>query len=128
MSYYFSKTVKAENIEAVEHQVTEALQSQGFGVVNTIDFQQILKEKLDVDHKPYKVLGTCNPPFAHEALNADQYIGALLPCNVTIQQTAEGYDVSVVDPVHVMKELENNKVKQIAEEIQIKLKKALEAL
>lgn len=128
MSYYFSKTVKAENIEAVENRVTEALKSQGFGVVNTIDFQQILKEKLDVDHKPYKVLGACNPPFAHEALNADQYIGALLPCNVTIQQTAEGYDVSVVDPVHVMKELENDKVKQIAEEIQIKLKKALEAL
>lgn len=84
MSYYFSKTVKADNIEAIEYRVKEALQSQRFGADTAIDFQQILKEKLNVDHKPYKVLGVCSPPFAHEALIAEQHIGTFMPCNVTI--------------------------------------------
>jgi uncharacterized protein (DUF302 family) len=128
MSYYFSKTVQADNMETIESRTTEVLKAQGFGIVEEIDFQKILKNKLDIDHKPYKVLGACNPPFANEALNADRHIGALLPCNVTIQQTEDGFEVSAIDPVQMMKESESDAVKEIAEEIQGKLKTALEAL
>lgn len=107
----------------------EALKSEGFGVLTEIDFQKTLKQKLDVDFRRYKVLGACNPPFAHQALQADLEIGLLMPCNVAVYEDDNGKAVVVaVDPVKTMATGGDAKMQALAQQVRVKLVNALERL
>ena len=128
MAYYFSKTLKMPFDEAVEH-TTEELKKEGFGILTEIDVKATLKKKLDVDFRNYKILGACNPPFAHKALEAESRVGAMLPCNVIVQETADGaVEVAAVDPVASMQAIDNPGLGEIATVIQGKLEAVIERL
>lgn len=128
MNYYFNKTVSGDFDQVVE-KVTEELKKEGFGVLTEIDIKATLKKKLDVDFYNYRILGACNPPFAYKALQAEDKIGAMLPCNVIVQERKPGeIEVSVVDPVASMQAVENEKLNEIANEISNKLKKVISNL
>ena len=128
MSYYFNKTLDLGYEEALTR-VTEELQKEGFGILTEIDVKDTLKEKLDVDFKKYKILGACNPPFAYKALQAEDKIGVMLPCNVIVFEIAEGKcEVSAVDPIASMQAIENPILKEVAEQVQNKLKKVIDNL
>lgn len=126
MKYYIEKTTEYGFDEAIE-KVTEELKKEGFGVLTEIDVQATLKKKLDVDFKKYQILGACNPPFAHKALKAENKIGAMLPCNVIVQELDNGKtEVAAVDPMASMLAVENDKLGEIANEIRAKLEKVIE--
>ena len=128
MSYHFSKTLDLSFEEAIS-KVTEELKKEGFGILTEIDVKTTLKKKLDVDFRNYRILGACNPHFAHQALQAEDKIGTMLPCNVIVQEKAEGnVEVSAVDPVASMKAIENPKLGEIAQQVQAKLKKVIDNL
>ena len=127
MSYYFSKTIRVTFEEAIE-KVTDSLKAEGFGILTEIDVQATLKKKLDVDFRPYKILGACNPPFAHEALKAEDKIGTMLPCNVILQERENGIEVAAIDPIASMSAVNNEKVTEVAGKIQSKLKSVIESL
>lgn len=128
MAYYFSKTVKG-NFDQVIDKVTAALKEEGFGILTEIDVQATLKKKLEVDFRPYKILGACNPPFAYKALQAENKIGTMLPCNVIVQQKDNGeIEVAAVDPVASMQAVENDKLGEIATTIRNKLQTVIEQL
>lgn len=126
MKYYIEKTTEYGFDEAIE-KVTEELKKEGFGVLTEIDVQATLKKKLDVDFNKYQILGACNPPFAHKALKAENKIGAMLPCNVIVQELDDGKtEVAAVDPMASMLAVENDKLGEIANEIRAKLEKVIE--
>jgi uncharacterized protein (DUF302 family) len=128
MSYYFSKTLSLPFDKAVER-VVGALKEQGFGVLTEIDVQATLKKKLDIEFRKYRILGACNPSFAHKALQAEDKIGTMLPCNVIVQETASGdVEVAAVDPVSSMQAVDNPQLRPIALQIQEKLKAIVEKL
>ncbi len=128
MSYYFSKTLNATFDEAVS-KVTEELKKEGFGILTEIDVKATLKKKLDADFRKYTILGACNPPFAYKALQAEDKIGTMLPCNVIVQETPEGEtEVAAVDPMASMMAIENPELENIAEEVRSKLKKVIDSL
>lgn len=114
MTYHFSKIVERPFDEAVDD-TTAALQSEGFGVLTTIDVKATLKKKLDVDFRPYTILGACNPGFAYKALEAEDKIGTMLPCNVILQQRDGGkVEISAVDPIASMGAIDNPALGEIA--------------
>lgn len=122
MTYYYSKTVNAGFDEAVSR-IQQALQEEGFGILTEIDVKSTLKKKLDVDFRNYRILGACNPPFAYKALQAEDKVGTMLPCNVIVQETADGaVEIAAIDPVASMKAIENPALGEIAETIGQKLK------
>ena len=126
MKYYFSKTVTLSFEDAIEKVIAE-LKKEGFGVLTDIDVKQTLKKKLDVDFKKYRILGACNPPFAYKALQVEDKIGTMLPCNVIVQEIDEGrVEVAAIDPVASMQAVANPALKDVAEEVQGKLKKVIE--
>ena len=128
MKYYINKTITTEFNKAVEL-VTEALKKEGFGVLSEIDIQQKLNEKLDVDFRKYKILGACNPPNAYKALQQEDKIGTMLPCNVIIQEVNESQvEVAAVNPVASMMAVENNQLAGIAGEIKAKLERVIASL
>lgn len=128
MSYYFSKVVNEDFDEAIE-KVTGKLKEEGFGVLTEIDVKATLKKKLDVDFKKYKILGACNPPFAYKALQAEDKIGIMLPCNVVIEENNDGkVEISAVDPVASMMAVKNESLGSVAEEVRNKLKKVIDQL
>lgn len=128
MSYYFSKKLRMPFDRAIEH-VTQALASKGFGVLTTIDVRATMKKKLDVDFRPYTILGACNPQFAHKALQIEDKVGTMLPCNVVVQDIGGGdVEVSAVDPVASMSAIENSKLSAIAGEVRSLLKLAIDGL
>ena len=127
MSYTFSKTVDLSFDDAIT-KVTDELSSRGFGVLTTIDVKATLKKKIDVDFRPYMILGACNPQFAHQALQAEDEIGAMLPCNVIVQQKDDGVMVSAVDPIASMAAVENPALGAIAMEVQDLLREVIEAV
>lgn len=128
MSYYFSKTLPLGFEEAIE-KVTEALKAEGFGILTEIDVKATLKKKLDVDFRPYKILGACNPPFAYQALQAEEKIGTMLPCNVIVQQKGDHeVEVAAIDPIASMQAVNNPRLLAVAEVIQSKLKNIIENL
>ena len=105
------------------------MKNEGFGILTEIDVQATLKKKLNVDFKRYKILGACNPPFAYEALKLEDKIGAMLPCNVIVQEQADGMvEVSAVDPMSSMGAVGNPALAVIAEQVQARLRKVLENL
>lgn len=126
MKYYFEKTTDYAFEEAVE-KVTEELKKAGFGILTEIDVQATLKKKLDVDFRKYRILGACNPPFAHKALQAEDKIGTMLPCNVIVHELEDGkIEIAAVDPVASMMAVQNDKLGEIAGEIRAKLQKVIE--
>ncbi|MCB0397641.1 MAG: DUF302 domain-containing protein [Flavobacteriales bacterium] len=128
MSYYFTKTLNTSFDDAIE-KVTEALKQEGFGVLTEIDVQATLKKKLDVDFKKYRILGACNPTFAHKALQKEDKIGVFLPCNVVVEENEDGaVEVSAVDPIASMMSVENNSLGEVAVEVQGRLKKVIAEL
>ena len=128
MSYYFAKTLDCSFEEAIDR-VTKALADEGFGVLTEIDVAATMKKKLNVDFRPYRILGACNPEFAHKALIAEDKIGAMLPCNVIVQQLSdETVEVAAVDPIASMASVNNPDLGEIAVEVQQKMKRIIESL
>lgn len=128
MEYYFNTTLKGDFNDSIK-KVTEALKAEGFGILTEIDIKETLKKKLDVDFNNYKILGACNPPYAHKALLAENKIGTMLPCNVIVQELdTGGIEVSAVNPMASMQAVDNAELKTIAEEITEKLKTIIEKL
>jgi uncharacterized protein (DUF302 family) len=125
MKYYLNKSTQYSFDTAIE-KITAALKEQGFGILMEIDMKATLKAKLDVDRRPYKILGACNPSFANKALQLEEKIGILLPCNVTVIEREDGKaDVSVMDPAVAMSVVENPKLAGLADEVKAKLSAAL---
>ena len=128
MSYYFRKTLDIPFEEALAR-VAEELQKEGFGVLTEIDVKATLKKKLGADFRNYRILGACNPPYAYEALKAEDKIGTLLPCSVIVQETPDGaVEVAAIDPVASMQAVENASLAPVASQIQAKLKAVIENL
>jgi uncharacterized protein (DUF302 family) len=128
MSYYFSKTLDLSFDEAVS-KVAEELKKEGFGILTDIDVQTTLKKKLNVDFRKYRILGSCNPPLAYQALLKEDKIGTMLPCNVIVQEIAGGKtEVAAIDPVASMQAVRNPELQGIAEQVQAKLRKVVESL
>jgi len=128
MSYYFSKTLDMPFDEVIAH-VIEALKQEGFGVLTEIDVKATLKKKLDADFRNYRILGACNPPFAFQALKAEDKIGTMLPCNVIVQETPEGaVEAAAVDPVASMQAVDNTSLTSVARQVQAKLRSVVENL
>ena len=126
--YGFSVQMSCGFDEAVER-VTEALKTEGFGVLTEIDVKATLKKKLDVDRNPYKILGACNPQLANQALNADPDIGLLLPCNVVVRQEQDGtITVAFMDPNAVLALVDESGVEQLAGQVRAKLEKVRDQL
>jgi uncharacterized protein (DUF302 family) len=125
MAYYFTKTV-ARAFDETLAKLADELKKEGFGILTEIDVKETLKKKLNVDFRRYKILGACNPPLAYQALQAEEKIGILLPCNVIIQEKGDGQvEVSAVDPMETMKAVGNPKLAALAEQVQAKLKRVI---
>jgi len=121
MTYHNSKTVSYSFDDAIQ-KVTDELKKEGFGILTEIDVKETFKKKLDVDFRKYKILGACNPPFAYKALQAEETLGVLLPCNVVVQEKEEGkIQVSVVNPMESMKAVQNPALEEIAAQVSEKL-------
>lgn len=115
------------NFDEAIGKITEALKEQGFGVLTEIDAKKVLKEKLGLERKPYKILGACNPQFAHKAIDMEPEIGTLLPCNVLVYEKEDrGVVVSAMDPETALKLVGNPNVEEIAREVRKRIEKALE--
>jgi len=128
MNYYFSKKLEMPFDKAIQH-VTDALAAKGFGVLTTIDVQATMRRKLNVEFRPYTILGACNPEFAHKALQSEDKIGTMLPCNVVVQEMSKGsVEVSAVDPVASMMAIKNPKLASIAGEVRDLLKQVVSDL
>jgi uncharacterized protein (DUF302 family) len=128
MSYYFTKTLSL-SFDAAISRVTEELKKEGFGVLTDIDVKATLKKKLDVEFRKYRILGACNPPFAYRALQAEDKIGTMLPCNVIVQEISDGQvEVTAINPLASMQAVENPALKEIATEISNKLKTVIDRI
>lgn len=128
MDYHFSTTLYVSFDEAVK-QITEGLKTEGFGVITEINMHDKLKEKLGVDFKRYKILGACNPQYAYKALQAEDKIGTMLPCNVlVIEQGQNEIEISAVNPVASMQAIANPSLGKIALEVTNKLKNVIDSL
>jgi uncharacterized protein (DUF302 family) len=129
MSYHFSKVLNNTGFDEAIEKVTAELKKEGFGVLTEIDVKETLKKKIDVDFKKYKILGACNPHFAHKVLSKEDKIGVFLPCNVVVEEHENGeVEVSAVDPVASMLAVENKGIEEFANEVQQKLKRVVENL
>ena len=128
MEYYFSKTLTASFNEAVQR-TTDALKTEGFGVISEINIHEKLNEKLGINFKKYRILGACNPGYAYKALQAEDKIGTMLPCNVIVIDQGNGItEVSAVNPIASMMAIHNPALEPIAMEITEKLRRVIEAL
>lgn len=126
--YYFKTTLGIPHDKAVE-KVREVLAAEGFGVLTEIDVKATLKKKLDVDFRPYVILGACNPPLAYKTLQAEEQIGLMLPCNVVVQESdGEGSIVAALNPLVAMKSVGNPDLEPTAKEVTEKLKRVIKAL
>ena len=127
MQYGFSKTVDLTYEQAIE-KVTAELKKEGFGVLTFIDVKETLKQKINVDFKKYAILGACNPPIAHRALQEEEQLGLLLPCNVIVYEKEGKTTISIFDPMVMTWIIENDHMKPIATEVQEKLQRVLKAI
>jgi uncharacterized protein (DUF302 family) len=129
MDYYFSTTLQHTSMEEAVEKITQALKEEGFGILTEIDLKATFKKKLDVDFPNYKILGACNPNFAHKALQAENKIGTMLPCNVIVRENEDGsIEVAAVDPMASMMAIKNESLGQIANEVREMLARAIDKL
>jgi uncharacterized protein (DUF302 family) len=128
MGYYFSRSLSLPFDTAVAR-VIEALKAEGFGILTDIDVAATMKAKLDLDFRPYRILGACNPVLAHQALLAEDKVGTMLPCNVVVQDAGHGsVEIAAIDPVASMLAIDNPALKAAAQVVQQKLKNVVSAL
>ena len=126
--YSYYKTVDMSYQEAID-KVTEELKKEGFGILTEIDVKATLKKKLDVDFRPYKILGACNPPYVHKALVAEEQIGLMLPCNVVVYENENGKTVvAAIDPIASMQAVNNPNLGDIAVAIREKMQSVIEKM
>ncbi len=129
MNYSISKTIKNISFDEAKQKVTEELKKEGFGVLTQIDMKTTFKNKLDVDFKPYTILGACNPSYAYKALQEEDQIGTMLPCNVVVQENKDGsIKVSAVNPVASLISVDNENMVIIAGEVEQKLQRVIQDL
>lgn len=129
MKYHISKTISPQEFLVAKEKVTEALKTEGFGVLTEIDIQATMKKKLDKDYKPFLILGACNPNYADQVLSIDPNMSALLPCNVSLRELENGdIEISAVDPIAAMASLGNPMIEPLAREVQEKLARVVEAV
>lgn len=128
MTYHFSRTVKLP-FDAAISMATEVLKKHGFGLLSDIDVGATLKHKLGIDFRPYRILGACNPQMAHQALQAEDKIGTMLPCNVIVQQHENGtVEISAVNPVASMQAIENPQLAATANKVHDMLRQVMEEI
>ncbi|MCG5481138.1 DUF302 domain-containing protein [Sinorhizobium alkalisoli] len=128
MSYYFSKTISCSFEEAVQR-ATEALKNAGFGIITETDVKETLKKKIDVDFRPYRILGACNPHMAFEALKIEDKVGTMLPCNVIVQDAGDGRtEVAAIDPVASMQAIDNPRLLETAKQVRSMLETVVKEL
>ena len=128
MDYYFTKTLATSFDEAIQR-VTDALKTEGFGIISEINMHDKFKEKLGVDFKKYRILGACNPGYAYKAVNLEEKIGTMLPCNIIVIDKQDGTtEVSAVNPVASMMAIHNPALEPIAGEVTEKLRRVIEGL
>ncbi len=129
MDYYFAKTLTGTNFDDAIARVTKVLQDEGFGILTEIDVKATMKKKLDKDFRDYRILGACNPSMAWQALQAEDHIGTMLPCNVIVQQRENGdVEVAAVDPMASMQAVDNPALGSVAANVRDKLKQMIERL
>ncbi len=129
MSYYYAKVIKNASFDDVLTKIISELKKEGFGILTEIDVKKTLKEKLDVVFPRYLILGACNPPFAYQALQVEERVGLMLPCNVIVRETREGdIEVAAIDPVTAMSPIDNNELRTIANQVREKLKNVIESM
>ncbi len=128
MTYYFARTLSVPFDDAVSRTMA-ALQAEGFGVLTEIDVKETLKKKLDVDFRRYRILGACNPALAYEALQLEDKVGTMLPCNVIVQETGDGKsEVAAIDPVASMQAIDNPRLAEPAQLVRAKLESVIKSL
>lgn len=128
MGYYHSTTIQGSFDSGLER-IRAALGDEGFGIINEIDMAQTLKEKIGADFRPYRILGACNPQLAYEALQLEDKVGTMLPCNVIVQQLPSGLiEIAAIDPVASMSAIDNDQLKVAAERVRDKLRAAIAAV
>ncbi|HWE19219.1 MAG TPA: DUF302 domain-containing protein [Hyphomicrobiaceae bacterium] len=128
MTYYFAKTLTMPFDDAVRRTV-QALKEGGFGIITEIDVRNTFKEKLNADFRRYRILGACNPALAYGALQLEDKVGTMLPCNVIVQEVSEGKsEVAAIDPIASMQAIDNPRLKEIAQRVAGMLKAIVEAL
>lgn len=128
MAYYINKTIKADFNSTID-KVTESLKEEGFGIISTINIQEKLNEKLGVDFKKYTILGACNPGFAYKALQMEDKIGTMLPCNVIVQEVSDDEtEVAAINPVESMQAIKNDELHSFADKVKDMLGKAIDRL
>ena len=128
MNYYMSK-ILTESFESAEEKIIQELKKEGFGIVTELDLQEKFRDKLNIDFRKYKILGACNPEYAYKALNIEDKVGVMLPCNVVIQELKFGkIEVAIVNPIASMSGIVNSKLIEFAGEIQQKLKSIIDHL
>ncbi|WP_373495033.1 DUF302 domain-containing protein [Aquiflexum sp.] len=129
MKYHISKTIPPQEFHAVKEKVTEALKTEGFGVLTEIDIQATMKTKLDKDYRPFLILGACSPTYADKVLSIDPNMSALLPCNVSLRELENGdIEISAVDPIAAMASLGNPLIEPLAREVKEKLVRVVDAV
>jgi uncharacterized protein (DUF302 family) len=128
MPYYFAKTLEVGFDEAAKRTV-DALKREGFGIITEIDVKDTFKKKINADFRNYRILGACNPKLAHEALQLEDKVGTMLPCNVVVQDAGPGRtEVAAIDPVASMQAIENPRLKEAAERVRARLKSVIDVL
>ncbi|WP_341197521.1 DUF302 domain-containing protein [Hyphomonas chukchiensis] len=128
MSYTINRTIAEASFDAVDQRARKALADKGFGVLTEIDVAATMKKKLGADMLPYRILGACNPDMAYQAISMEPRVGAMLPCNVILRQVGDHVEVSAVDPVASMQAIDNDALKQVAEEVRDLLADAIAAI
>ncbi|WP_394973043.1 DUF302 domain-containing protein [uncultured Croceitalea sp.] len=129
MKYYHEKKLKNLSFDTAIEKTIATLKAEGFGIISEIDITSIMKQKLNIDFHNYKILGACSPDFAYKALQAEDKIGTLLPCNVIVQEKESGMvEVAAIDPMASMQSVINMKILNVAEDVSHKLEKAINSL
>ncbi len=129
MKYHISKNIAPQDFLGAKDKITDALKSEGFGVLTEIDIQATMKKKLDKDYKPFLILGACNPNYADKVLSIDPNMSAMLPCNVSLRELDNGeIEISAVDPIAAMASLGNPLIEPLARDVQEKLARVIDAV
>lgn len=127
MSYTYDRTLKSVAIDDAEMRIRDALTEKGFGILTEIDVKATMKEKLDADMEPYRILGACNPKLAHTAIGIEPRVGAMLPCNVILREVDGGTEISAIDPLASMLAIDNEALHQVAGEVRDMMRAAVDA-